>query len=261
MNLASAYVVKKDVVYDVVNNIELKLDIYKSKDPEGLKPAVVFFHGGCWNSGSKNDIPFELRNLADEGFVIFSVGYRLSQVAKYPAAVTDIQQAIRYIRKNASELNVNPKKIATMGLSAGGYLAAIPGVKPLPDRLGNLDEYSGRVQVVADWYGRTDFTLTQEEGFDCAVDFLGKKRNFLTVKDFKKASIIPYVDENSSAFIIVHGTNDKQVYPVHSELLNDALKERGREVELHWAQGLGHGFFNADSWNRTKEFISTKLPQ
>lgn len=250
-----AYEVEKDIVYDTIDNIPLKLDLFRPSQKTTSAPSVVFLHGGCFNAGSKNDIPNEVKALADEGFVVFSVGYRLSTVAKYPAAVTDIQQAVRFIRKNAGRFGIDAHKIIGHGLSAGGYLAAILGVRPMPDRSGNIDSFSDRVDLVVDWYGRTDFTLSQSQGFDCAVDFLGFPRTPETRKKFEEASILPYVDRHSADFYIVHGTADQQVFPVHSELLFTKLKKQHAKVHILRMLGAGHAFTGGTAWKRTKDFL------
>ena len=193
--------------------------------------------------------------MADEGFVVVSIGYRLSTVAKYPAALTDVQTAVRYVRRNAAALKIDSMRMAAYGLSAGGYLAAALGVRPMPDRSGRLDIFSSRVQRVADWYGRTNFTLPQTEGVDCAVDFLGKPRTAETMRFFEEASITPYVDENSAEFYIVHGTADKQVLPIHSTELHDSLRRLNRPSFLLWMTGARHGFIDGKGWEKTRDFL------
>jgi acetyl esterase/lipase len=252
--IASAYETMRDVVYDTIQEKKLTLDVYSSsKKSIHASPALVYIHGGCFSAGSKLDVPLEVRKMADQGFVVFSVGYRLSTVAKYPAAVKDVQQAVRFIRKNATSFNIDPNKIITHGHSAGGYLASILGVRPLTNREGRIDELSDRVNLVANWYGRMDFTLPQAEGFDCAADFLGKKRSPENEKFFREASVTNYINEKSAAFHIVHGMADKQVYPIHSKLLYDALRKFNRPVEMIWIKNQGHGFTGGEGWDKTKE--------
>lgn len=255
---ALAYDTVKNVVYDSVQGRKLTLDVFKpaSKSSHQL-PALVYVHGGCFSMGSKDDIPHEVRRMADEGFVVFSVGYRLSTVAKYPAAVKDVQQAIRFLRRNAAVLNIDPQKIITHGHSAGGYLASIMGVRPLTDRDGKIDEFSERVGLVSNWYGRMDFTLPQSEGFDCAADFLGKPRTPENEKHFREASVTTYVNSRSAAFHIVHGTEDKQVFPIHSKLLYEALRKNEKTAELVWIKRQGHGFTGGEGWAMTREFIQS----
>lgn len=249
---AFSYVLETDIVYDTVQGDDLKLDVYKPENPKPNQPALIYIHGGCWNSGSKSSIPSYITDLTKDGFTVISVGYRFSQKAVYPAALTDVGQALRYVRKNSEKLNIDPKKIATHGESAGGYLAAALGVRTSKDRTGKEDAYSERVPFVSDWYGRTDFTRSQPNNLDCALSFLGKPRDASTMKDFKEASILPYVDEKSAEFVIVHGTHDVNVSPIHSTLLEHELKKYNKKVDLHLVEGAGHAFFGGKSWAFTK---------
>ncbi len=221
------------------------------------RPALVFIHGGCFSGGSRKDIPEEMKKMADEGFVVFSVSYRLSTVAKYPAALTDLQQAIRYIRKNSIRYMINPAKIIAHGESAGGTLAAYLGVRPIRSRSGDIDLLSSRVSFVSDWFGRMDFTEGQSTGTDCAESFLGKKRSPETMEEFRKASVTPYIDEKSAEFFIIHGTDDKQVYPIHSTLLANKLWSQGKKAELYFNENQPHGFERQNPWILTKNRMLT----
>ena len=258
--VTQAFVVRPDIVYDRINGVELALDLYTPSRLSNVKlPVLVFIHGGCFNAGSRKAVPNEVKAMADEGFVVVSVGYRLAQVAKYPAAVTDVQQAIRYLRRHADQLSIDANKIAVHGESAGGYLAATLGLRSLPDRRNNIDSYSGRVQVVSDWFGRTDFTLGQTTGNDCAEIFLGKTRSPLTMTDFKEASLLKDAGPNSASFVIVHGTNDQQVYPIHSTLLANQLWKIGKPASLFFYENAGHGFSRTTAWKVSKNHIRSVL--
>lgn len=257
---AVAYTSLTDVVYDTINGTKLKMDVYRpSTTTTAAKPALIFIHGGCFSSGSKKDMQTYLKQFADEGFVVFSLDYRLSGTAKYPAAVTDVQQAIRYIRKNAASFQIDPTKIIAHGESAGGYLAAVLGVKALPDRNGAVDQYSNRVALVLDWYGRTDFSRPQVTGTDCAASFLGLSRTTANASKFAAASIHPYVDQNSSPFHIIHGTKDAQVEPIHSSILANKLWNAKKTATLTIAQGYEHSFHGGKPWEITRRYVLSFL--
>lgn len=254
--MAQGYESTPDVVYDEVKGTRLMMDVFTpSKAFLWPRPALVFIHGGCFSMGSRKDIPEEMKQMADEGFTVFSVSYRLSTVAKYPAALTDLQQAIRFIRKNAIRFRINPLKIIAHGESAGGTLAAYLGTRPIRARNGETDLLSSRVPYVSDWYGRMDFTEGQSTGTDCAESFLGKKRSPETMEYFRKASVLPYINEKSAEFFIIHGTTDQQVYPVHSTLLANKLWSKGKPAELYFNENEPHGFHRKLPWIITKNRI------
>ncbi len=256
--LVNAFALTSDIEYDQIQGLSLRLDVYAPSQLQSSRsyPAIVYMHGGCYNEGSKKDITGELKNFADKGFIIFSVDYRSSNLVKYPAGVEDIQQALRFIRKNAARFHADPNRMVSYGESAGGYLAAILGVRVSPDRSGKIDAYSKRVNIVIDWYGRTDFTRSQSTGTDCAESFLGLTRNAVTMPQFAAASVMTDVNSQSADFLIIHGTEDQQVDPIHSILLAESLWKAGRAAKLVFAQGKGHAFLGGDEWKITAKYLS-----
>ena len=96
----SNIIVEKDVEYSNVNGLSLKADIYYPKDQSKKYPGIAMVHGGGWISGSKENEKFIAQELASRGYVAIAVGYRLSEVAKYPAAIDDVNNAIEYLKKN-----------------------------------------------------------------------------------------------------------------------------------------------------------------
>ncbi len=97
-----------------------------------LKPAIAFFHGGGWSSGSPSEFHEACERYARKGFIAFSFQYRLSRTkdgaVPHPditpvECVKDVRSAIRWIRINASEFGIDPEKIVAIGQSAGGQLA------------------------------------------------------------------------------------------------------------------------------------------
>jgi acetyl esterase/lipase len=115
-----------DQVYAQYGARCMKLDVYK---PAGDKlPVVVLVHGGGWKSGYRSEfVPMAVR-LAQRGFAAVTVSYRLSGEALYPAAVQDVQAAVRWVRAHAAEYGLDPQRIALAGGSAGGQIASLAGV-------------------------------------------------------------------------------------------------------------------------------------
>jgi acetyl esterase/lipase len=104
----------------------LHLDAYykKGKKPQ---PGVILIHGGGWKSGNKSQLKIFAQEIASKGYSCFAVEYRLSPEAKYPAAIFDIKNAIKFIKRNSKKFNVNPNKVAVLGCSSGGQMAALIG--------------------------------------------------------------------------------------------------------------------------------------
>jgi len=109
-------------------NRALKISIYRP-DNEQTYPAVLMIHGGGWNSGSPDMQTALAINLAKKGFVTATVEYRLIPEALYPAAIEDLNDAVRWLFDNANAYQIVKDKIAVSGCSAGGQLAALIGTK------------------------------------------------------------------------------------------------------------------------------------
>ena len=113
-----------DIPYAQVGDHPLLLDLYLPKKVDRA-PLVVWVHGGAWRHGSKESMP--LKWLVLRGYVVASVDYRLSPVAKFPAQIHDCKAAIRFLR-GQQQYDYNAERIVVAGASAGGHLAALIGL-------------------------------------------------------------------------------------------------------------------------------------
>ncbi|WP_166790411.1 alpha/beta hydrolase [Cryobacterium tagatosivorans] len=151
--------VATDVVYGTQSDgALLTLDVCSpTGDTEAGAPrsAVVSIHGGSWARGDKGNSDWRAvcTWLASEGFVAYSVNYRLVPDALFPAAIDDLGLAVEWIRQadNAARYGIDPDRIGAFGGSAGGNLAALLGARGS----GSLTE-GARVAAVAELSGPTD---------------------------------------------------------------------------------------------------------
>ena len=151
---SSLYSTKKNIVYCEVNERKLLMDVfYPKKQTKKKRIALIIIHGGGWRSGNRTMHHAMAQELATKGYVCFTPEYRLSTEALYPAAVHDIKAAIRWVRENANQFNIDTSKITVAGHSAGGELAAFMGAtngKPnFEGKQCNLNT-SSRVDAVID---------------------------------------------------------------------------------------------------------------
>ncbi len=119
----------RQVVYKKIDGIELFLDVYLPAEhqPADKRPAMVFFHGGSWSGGWKTQFAPQCYYLASRGMVAMTAQYRVT--GRPPKSgpddcARDAKSAMRWVRKHAAELGIDPNRIAAGGGSAGGHLAA-----------------------------------------------------------------------------------------------------------------------------------------
>ena len=243
----------------------LTLDLY-SPPARAALPLLVFVHGGGWNGGDARhagtfeDFPATLAALAAQGYVVASVNYRLSEEARFPAALEDVKAAIRWLRGEAQSRNIDGTRVAVWGAAAGGQLAALAGVTCGMDRFepprDNNNPPSDCVQAVIDWYGVSDLeSLAADSGAPAPSrssftaqsstaegDYLGCEPADCAPGFARLASPLTFISNLSPAFLIQHGAADTTVPPKQSQKLYDALKEQGVPAELVFYPGVGHDF-------------------
>lgn len=162
--------VQENLVYSTIGGRQLRLDILVP--PAGANktyPAVILLHGGGWKSGDRSQTLPMARRIAGDGYVAVAVEYRLSPEALYPAAVHDAKAAVRWLRAHASQFHIDSTRIAALGCSAGGQLAALLGTtnnNPAFEGTTGPPGYSSAVQAVVDIDGVLDFNTPDEIGSD-----------------------------------------------------------------------------------------------
>ena len=163
--LDSGVVVHHGVEFATVEGFRpLLLDLYLPA-ASGPCPAIVYLHGGGWAVGTRRRFgrafaswsPTPLDRLAQAGFAVATLDYRLSGEARFPAQLHDVKAAIRWVRGNSSALGIDPARMITWGESAGGHLAMLAGLTgDRPDLEGSIGEHLGQSSAVCgviDWYG------------------------------------------------------------------------------------------------------------
>lgn len=249
----------QDLAYAPVSTAQ-KLDLYVPTQSAGPYPLVIMIHGGGFMFGDKADGGglVGVDQLLEAGYAVASINYRLSDEAIYPAQINDAKAAVRFLRENATQYNLNPEKIGAWGASAGGSLASLLGttcgVKDLEGaELGNADQ-SSCVQAVVDWFGPIDFLKMDEQfsGSGCPQshnDASSPESKLVgaaiqTVPDLvKTTNPMNYIDAGDPPFFIENGTADCNIPPIQNKNLADALRaEIGAEnVTYVSLEGAGHG--------------------
>lgn len=255
-----------DVVFEQVpsrgyQSVAMKMDVMQPQKKEKM-PAIVFVTGGGFiNANRANGIQERLR-LADEGYVVASITYRVAPTAKFPEPLEDVKAAIRYLKANAEKFNIDSNRVGIIGGSAGGYLSAMVGTTSGTktfDKGENLNE-SSSVKCAVDLFGLSDLTKVGDDFSDQVKAahksagatealwvngspvFGGKDGGiFADLEAAEAANPIHYIDKNSAPMLLMHGTADRVVSPSQTDLLFQALKQKGIAAERYEVVNAQHG--------------------
>ena len=226
-----------------------RLDLYLPASGDGASPLIIWIHGGAWQSGSKEGIPAAAKELVARGYAVASVGYRLSQVARYPAQIEDGKAAVRWLRAHAHEYGIDPDRIGVWGESAGGHLAALLGVTgSIRDfDVGEHLDQSSAVQCVVDWYGPANLLHwggPENPSIDSPESAIYRLLGGPVSQNreaARRASPVHLVNGRSAPFLLIHGDQDPVVPLAQSHMLHEALLKAGVESELLTITGAAHG--------------------
>jgi acetyl esterase len=244
-------------VYKTVDGTKLQLYIFTPKDhaPTDHRPAIVFFFGGGWTSGSPQQFEKQCQYLASRGMVAITADYRVAsrQQAKPAQCVADAKSAIRWVRKNAARLGIDPNRVVAAGGSAGGHLAGCLAVVPGLDEPGE-DTSVSAVPNAAILFNPA-LVLAPLDGMD-----FGKVGARMTPERLgvEPTVISPahHVGSNAPAIIIFHGKADTTVPYATAEAFAKKMKEAGNRCVLVGYEGQKHGFFN-ERPGKNEFFIQT----
>jgi acetyl esterase/lipase len=250
-------VVVTDVTYATYPGFRpLRLDLYRVANDRTPRPLIVYVHGGGWSVGNPRaggsflDLPVIHANLAQRGYVVASIQYRLSGEAPFPAQLQDVREALRFLRANSARLGIDATQIALWGMSAGAQLGALEAVScgtasPEPAR-----EATARppcVQGFVGWFGAYDLNAyVAEAKKETAVGPLfrcGSEPCAAAV--LAQASPINFVDGKDPPALLIHGTADINSLPAQSSRFAERLRAAGVPVELLLIPEVSHGFVGA----------------
>lgn len=244
---------------------------------KGRQPCIVFLAGGGWTEVDSNVWLPELSYYAKRGYIVASVSYSLPATWFFPEMLIDIKQAIRFLRTHAEEWNIDPERIAVMGESAGGHLAALVAAAGGEKKfdVGEDTEQSSAVQAAVCFYPAVDMLHFAAPGTDSWPDqFLLRNR----LEPQSLAAGVPYLKEcpelgkdmdprsflgpDTPPYLIFHGSRDSQVPEEHSEILYQALQENHTDSELYVIEGVDHAdaaFCQPEIKDIVLEFLDAKL--
>ena len=252
-------IVESDVIYGRVDALAMTYDIIKpTAEPNGA--TVIFMVSGGWVSRwfdprmamlpKIRDISL-VHDLLVDGYHIVLLRHGSSPRYKVPDAVDHVEKAIRHLRSTAPDRGLDPERIGSFGLSAGGHLSlhlATLGGEDAPrdirrSRLGRdagVPEDAAPIAAAVAWFPPVEL-----------VGFVGPNERYPAMdfdpKDAARVSPIRHVDQNDAPVLLMHGTEDDVVRIRASEAMHETYVEAGLESEYHRFEGAGHGFEGEDA--------------
>jgi acetyl esterase/lipase len=230
------------VPYRTIDQQILACDLYIPKGA-GPFPVVLLIHGGGWGAGNRKQLRKQAAYLADKGYFGMAIDYRLAPAHPFPASLEDAQAAVAWLREHAVEYNIDPSRIAVIGSSAGGHLAAMLGVLS-SDRPSAL-RASTAVQAVVAFNGI--FDLNSMPVSQMVSNFIGTPCS-MAPKRCEDASPLTFVQPGLPPFLILHGTADKTAPFAQATSFVAALKGAHDTVQLFTADGAPHTFWIQPRW-------------
>lgn len=220
------------VTYKALDKGDLKLHIFKPENLRNLekRSAIVYFFGGGWSVGTPLQFYRECAYYASKGMVAITVDYRISYLHHSTPfeSVEDAKDVIRWLRKNAKQLNIDPDRIAAAGSSAGGHLAAVAGT--LPENSDEKQSVSFKPNLMLLYYAVVD---NSENGF--GPESMKKK--------FREISPLHNIDSSTPPALFILGTEDPLIPVKTAEEFQHKMKSFGVDCELHLIEGAGHPIF------------------
>jgi acetyl esterase len=226
------------IEYARVGDVSLRLDASIPRGP-GPFPAAILVHGGAWVRGDRRtEVEPLFKPLSEARIAWFSIDYRLAgNYLQFGDAVEDVEAAIRFVKSHAAEYRVDPNRIALIGESAGGHLAALAALASAPDL---------RVRTVVAFYSPTDLVgLAKNSALVpqwVRQNLEGSPWESMILSRLKQLSPIDRVHAGMPPFLLIHGTDDRLVPFQESRAMCDRIKSVGGKCELYPVRGAGHGF-------------------
>ena len=266
VSILSHYYIALDLPYVNGASASQCLDVYyrkgATKDP---RPTLVFYHGGGWCEGSKEQELLHILPYLEAGWNAVNVEYRLADEAPAPAAVEDACAALEWVFNNADSFGFEKDKIVLCGSSAGGHLALMAGMTPGE----HYSEDRATVAAIINWFGITDVVDLLSESpqlenhqREFAVSWLAEQSEQQNIA--QSVSPLSYVRSGLPPILTIHGDQDELVPYSHAVRLHQALDSQQVPNELVTVTQGGHGEFSEAQmlsiFKNTSLFLNKHLP-
>ena len=217
----------RGIVFD--RDLDLKLDIYRPKDASNA-PVVVFYYGGRWEFGKREDYRWFGEALARHGFVAILPDYRKYPQVKLDGFMTDAANALAWSFEHAAEYGGDPNELFVMGHSSGAHLALMLATNArwmAPHHI-KPTQLAGAIGLA----GPYNFLPLTED------DLIGMFGS--TPEEQARSQPINFVDGDEPPMLLLQGADDKTVWPKNSTTLAQAVNAKGGRAQVIIYPGVTH---------------------
>lgn len=226
-------------------------DVWRLRDlpRDGKVPVLVQIPGGAWALGWRRPQAYPLMShLAERGWIIVALNYRVSPLNRWPDHIVDVKRAIAWVKENIAAYGGDPNFIAITGGSAGGHLASLAALTADdPQWQPGFEDVDTSVAAAVPIYGRYDWSTSHGDGrrqFMVYLEKLVVKRSITKFrKVFTDASPLLRVRADAPPFFVLHGTNDSIIPVGEGREFADALRKVSEQPVLYAElPGAQHAF-------------------
>ncbi len=205
-----------------------RADVYRPARTAGPAPVIVFWYGGSWDSGNKDEYRFVGAALASLGYVAVLPDYRLYPQVKFPQFLDDAAQSVAWVQGHAAEYGGDAHRIVLMGHSAGAHMAAMLALNHLYLKQAGVDTHN----IVG--------LIGLSGPYDLMPDTPTLNAIFAAPYTPQDWQVLPHVSADAPPALLIHGGNDQVVWTSNTEHLGNALRNLAVPVTVRIYPNRGH---------------------
>ena len=256
--------VDRDIVFGMYSGLALLMDAHRPEDPNGL--GLLFVGGSGWQSApgwdavglkdKENQLRPWLPHLVDAGYTVFAVNHRAAPRFPWPAALEDLQRALRFVRARARDYGIDARRLGAVAGSSGAHLACMAALAAAPGAAGHPDPVEreeATLQCLVLREAPTDLLAMAREADEEGVAYV---RAFMEGEPlaplpdpaaYAEASPLAQVRPGAPPMLLIHGDADSTVPFGQSLAMVEALAAAGTQTRLlRIPGGLHSPDFGAD---------------